>query len=402
MLRSAFLIKIFFCLMFYVSQVVVHAQDCPTRQNFRKRSGSVSEISMSVGATHYFGDLNTYNLSERRIVGKINAENMYPALSFNYRFYPNRFFDAKLGVLYTRLRGSDQHNETTDDFTYSWFRKYRNLTFRTDLLEISLSGEINIIGFEPGNMRKRFSPFVAAGLGMIVFDPKAPYSSSWIHDQMDNSKGIIQNPFNYQYDRWIRLQPLGTEGQGLPGYANKYKLVQPMYTLGLGIKCNITPKVNLSWQLNHHFTFTDYLDDVSTLYPDVNDFYRYYDYEKATLIAHLSVRSKEVDPTGQYEYITAARQQRGSPKYNDSYLSSVLTLGLKLNNRLQKNSTLPPKRIQKKADKENESTDIPSDQPEQSHQKIKLYKQRKKDTRLYKDIYFNRRSYSRDGITGLK
>jgi hypothetical protein len=377
----------------------IEAQDCPTRQNFRKRAGIISELSIGVGGAHYFGDLNTYNISEHRIIGELHRENMYVAMGANYRFYFSKFINPRISFFYTRLRGSDQHNEIHKDFSAAWFRRYRNLSFRTDLLELMLSSEINFFGFEPGNKRKWISPFFTAGFGFIFFDPKAPYSSKWMREQIDNPTGANRDPLNYKYDSWIRLQPLGTEGQGLPGYGEKYKLIQPVYSFGLGIKCNLSSSVTLSWQVNHHFTFTDYLDDVSTVYPNINDFYKYYDYEKATLISNLSVRSKELDPAGSYSYITTTGQQRGGPKYKDSYLSSMLTVGFKLNNKLQKSKSQNPKRIEnKQAGEENKQpADFEKDtQPE----RIKLYRN-KKDRKLYKEIYFNKRQQGRGGISGI-
>jgi len=378
------------------SSTQVYSQQCPTAQNFKKPKRMISELSVGFGGAHYFGDLNTYNTSDRRITGELHKENMFPAFGVNYRFYPSRFINPKLGLFYTRLRGSDRNNHSeTDDFTISWFRQYRNLSFRTDVLELSASAEFNILGFEPGNMRRIMSPFISAGVGVIFFDPKAPYNSDWVSQQTDNVQSPVRNAADYKYDKWVRLQPLGTEGQGLPGNPDKYKLIQHNYILGLGVKCNISPSVTLSWQVNHHFTHTDYLDDVSTVYPDVQDFYKYYDYEKAQLVANLSVRSKEFDPSGQYSYITSEGQQRGSTKHNDSYMTSMLTVGFILNRNTQKSGSQNPDKIQKKEDKKNQKEE---EEEIKQQDKIKLYKKsNKKD--YYKDKYFNKRPSEKLDLT---
>jgi len=365
-----------------LSSPTVFAQDCPTSRSFKKKNNNiVTELSISMGGAHYFGDLNTYNKSDRKIIGELHKENMFPAVSLNYRFYMNRFFNPRISLFYTRLAGSDRNNISDGDFSATWFRKYRNLTFRTDLLELSLSAEINLAGFVPGE-KKRFSPFVLAGVGVIYFNPKAPYNRAWMQQQSNESVSPLKNSGDYEYDRWISLQPLGTEGQGLPGYPDKYSLIQPNYTLGLGMKCNISPALTLSWEVSHHFTFTDYLDDVSTSYPDPKIYYQYYPESKAQLAANLSVRSKEIDPYGEHSYITSKGQQRGSPKFRDSYLVSLITVGYKLSN-TDRNAPGNPKKIQRQEDKKNE-------------------KDEKQENEYYKDKYYNKRPPAKLELTKIK
>lgn len=351
------------------------AQDCPTRKNFQKRTNWVSELSIGFGGTHYFGDLNTYNTTDRKI-GELHKENMKPSININYRLYPSRFLNARVSFFYTRLAGSDRYNNTDDTgFSASWFRKYRNLTFRTDLFELSLLAEINVLGFKPGQS-KRFSPYILAGAGLIYFDPKAPYNEEWISRQNAESVSPIANSSEYEYDEWVSLQPLGTEGQGLPGYPDKYSRIQPNYTLGVGLKCSLSPSVTIAWEVSHHFTFTDYLDDVSTSYPNPADYYAHYNADHAQMAANLSVRSKEVDPTGEHSFITSTGQQRGSPKNKDSYLVSLLTVGYKLSN-ADRHSVGNPKKIQRQEDKKNEK-----------EEKMK----EKEQIEYYKDKYYNKRS----------
>ena len=356
----------------------VYSQDCPTRKNFRKKNNNISELSIGFGGTHYFGDLNTYNSSDRKVLGELHKENMKPAFTLNYRWYFNRFINPRINFMYTRLAGSDRKNVADEGHSASWFRNYRNLTFRTDLLELSLIAEINLLGFQPG-VQRRLSPFVMAGVGLIYFSPKAPYNREWMSMQSEEAVSPVTNSSDYQYDRWVKLQPLGTEGQGLPGHPDKYSLIQPNYTIGLGLKCNLSRSVTLAWEVSHHFTFTDYLDDVSTVYPDPKEFYSYYEPDKAQMAANLSVRSKEMDPNGEFSFITGQGQQRGSPKYKDSYLVSLITVGYKISN-TDRHSTKSPEKIQKKEDKKNE-------------------KQEKLENEYYKDKYYNKKSPDKDGIS---
>ncbi|MBK8685670.1 MAG: hypothetical protein IPN26_12115 [Bacteroidetes bacterium] len=67
---------------------------------------------------------------------------------------------------------------------------------------------------------------------------------------------------------WIALKNLDTEGQGTARYKRKnYSRVQANMPFGFGIKAAMSKtSIDLKWGLRK--TWTDYLNDVSTTYPD--------------------------------------------------------------------------------------------------------------------------------------
>ena len=71
------------------------------------------------------------------------------------------------------------------------------------------------------------------------------------------------NPRAELYGEYYDLRNLGTEGQEI---GEEYYTVSGWYVLGVGIKWDI----NIDWSINIEFStrrlFTDYLDDVSTVY----------------------------------------------------------------------------------------------------------------------------------------
>ena len=69
----------------------------------------------------------------------------------------------------------------------------------------------------------------------------------------------------------IELQPLATEGQETSQNAsqNRYQLSQICIPLGLGYKFNVSKRFAISLEYGIRKTFTDYLDDVSGRYPDL-------------------------------------------------------------------------------------------------------------------------------------
>jgi len=77
--------------------------------------------------------------------------------------------------------------------------------------------------------------------------------------------------------KWWALQPLGTEGQGKIQTTDKngnlvdfkkYSRIQGHISTGLGFYYTFKRKWRLGWEFGVRKTFTDYLDDVSTVYVD--------------------------------------------------------------------------------------------------------------------------------------
>ena len=84
----------------------------------------------------------------------------------------------------------------------------RNLHFRNDLKEFAITGIYNFIADgRNSNARAKFTPYVFGGLALVAHSPEAitlrsEFGSVTITD----------------LSKWVKLQPLHTEGQGQPGY----------------------------------------------------------------------------------------------------------------------------------------------------------------------------------------
>jgi hypothetical protein len=67
---------------------------------------------------------------------------------------------------------------------------------------------------------------------------------------------------------------LGTEGQFLPNPTGNnpapYKLTQICFPMGVGARFALSRHIDLEIETGFRKTFTDYLDDVSGLYPDLD------------------------------------------------------------------------------------------------------------------------------------
>lgn len=116
----------------------------------------------------------------------------------------------------------------------------RNLHFFSPILEFQAVGEYHF-----ANKNPKFSPYVFGGVAAFYFNPQAEFE-----------------------DDYVELQPIGTEGQGLVGYEALYQKWQIAIPMGVGMQWYFNTKLSVGLELGIRKTFTDYLDDVSGLYPE--------------------------------------------------------------------------------------------------------------------------------------
>jgi hypothetical protein len=186
------------------------------------------EFGISMGAGHYFGDLNSdFQLKRPEFATSI--------------FY-QRQFNNYVGV---RITGSYTFLAYADYLSNNFYQQRRNLSFNTNVWEMSVSGYFNFFKFYPGFEDYSFTPYIHFGVGAFEF-----------------------NPYAYLNDQKVYLQPLGTEGQGSPLYPGKkpYSTIAASFPIGLGIKKALNAHTNIFAELSYRFTTTKYLDDVSGTY----------------------------------------------------------------------------------------------------------------------------------------
>ncbi len=240
------------------------------------------EIGLLAGASGYMGDLNPSHYQRYT----------HPALGALFRWNINPRNSVKLSFLHGTVQGNDASSGDPH-------QQARNLYFRSPLNEFSAQFEFNFFRYNPLWGNEKFSPYLFAGISIFNFDPKA-------RDSIPGSNG----------DEWYRLRELGTEGQGRPGYPEKYKLAQLAIPFGLGFKFNISRNWNLTAEMGYRATFTDYLDDVSGTYPDPALFQHTNPPDPAA--AHFSDRRLNRQPSN------PAGMQRGDLLKKDTYLFAVI------------------------------------------------------------------------------
>ena len=246
------------------------------------------EFGLFIGNTYYIGDLKPYSHFSQQdfVVGGIYKNNL-----------SNGRVAFRMNFLYGRVKGNDFESGVEQQVQ-------RNLSFRSSIIEIGPVIEVNFFPYKKGqfetNKEGFGTPYFFGGITYMRMNPKAEYEGEW-----------------------VELQPLSTEGQGTSQNDNKpYALSQISIPFGIGAKLNLSARLSLSLEYGLRKTFTDYLDDVSGLYPNQALLAQ----EAGTLSAALSDRSSSPEGFNDSNY----GLQRGNPNNKDWYSFSGLMLTFSL------------------------------------------------------------------------
>lgn len=244
----------------------------------------ISVIAQSVhlgiagGLANYNGDLLDKLYSKK-------LTNGFFGLSVHYEISEQLL--ARGTFTFARVNGSDVYNEKES-------LRRRNLHFETAVTELSVGAEYHLLNL----YEHRFTPYVFASLAVFHFNPYA----------YDTTK------------QKVFLKPLSTEGEGLYPNKKEYSLWQPAIPVGGGFKFAITENIRIGIEFGFRKLFTDYLDDVSTSYPDYNDLLN----ARGQTAVDFSYRGDEY-PGGSTAFPTKDTQ-RGSPAQKDIYYFTGLNL----------------------------------------------------------------------------
>ncbi|MFK7946692.1 MAG: DUF6089 family protein [Saprospiraceae bacterium] len=235
------------------------------------------ELGIKAGGAFYFGDISANNARSIH-----NAKESF-GLQARYHFKSNLSVQASFN--YAQIIGTDAYDAKTS--------RARNLSVNTFINEFSLMPEYSFLNVKIGEQGK-FSMYAATGISVFHFTPTTYYKRS----------------------AYIDLQSIGTEGQGITGYDAPYSKVALAIPMSLGTKLAINDFISFEWTiLNNRYTFTDYLDDVSTVYPDLDQLRS----EKGQRALDLSTRGTN-KKTG---------QNRGNSDTNDWF--GTTTFGINFN-----------------------------------------------------------------------
>lgn len=287
------------------------AQGFMSKNSWRKYR---HEVYLGGGAANFLGDLGgTNQIGKDYSYADLEMSLTRPSMTLGYRYRVSKNFGWRTDFNYMRLWGDDA-------LTGEPVRNNRNLSFRSPILELSTLAELEIPISKIGNRyhikktkKRRFKSsnqlvYGFVGVGAFYFNPQAQFAG-----------------------KWYNLQPLSTEGQGLPGGPKKYKRVSVSIPFGIGYRLNIAQQWTIGLEYNFRKTFTDYIDDVHGVY-----------YDKATLLAlkgpiavALADPSKGDIPTATMPNADGTGAQRGD-KQLDSFMAIEFKLGYLIKSKKRK------------------------------------------------------------------
>jgi hypothetical protein len=214
---------------------------------FSQKKVSSLDFGPYLGGSNYMGEFTDGYMP------LWNKTKFAGGLICRYNYGP--YLTFKGTAIYGKIEGSDKN------FSSDPYRSRRNLSFKSDIVEFSVQGEWNIRGYEQTKTSYGWSPYLFAGVSVFRFNPKA---------QFHYQSYMMDPTLQAQDGDWIELQPLGTEGQETTKFNDKrrYSLTQLSIPVGVGAKWQLDDYWAFGFEFGIRKTFTDYLDDVSSIYVD--------------------------------------------------------------------------------------------------------------------------------------
>ena len=257
------------------------------------------DVFAGIGTTTFMGDLGG-GKGESHWLKDFDIAATRPMMVIGGRYKVLEILSVGTSLSFGYVRGDDKWSQNN-------FRKQRNLNFRSPIIEFATYGEFHIIkekfGRRASRRRSKFfswqmiqsiplNTYIFAGIGFFWFNPQGKAEDG----------------------KWYNLRPIGTEGQYVIPSRSPYKRLQVAIPFGFGTRYAISRKLSIGLEYGARWTFTDYIDDVSTNYVDPNFF---------------------SDPTERYlsnpsGIALGPNDRRGSSLYDDYYMFTVITLSYKM------------------------------------------------------------------------
>lgn len=276
--------------------------------------GGRYEAGFAIGPLFFLGDLGGSAGTGKTFVKDVDFPLTKVSKGLYLNVYPSEWIGFRVAANHGILEGDD--SQTPAKGGAEVFRKDRNLKFRSTMMEAYAGLEVypTIFMEQYDGLQGKLRPYGMIGLGVFHFNPKGEYTAN----------GVSQ---------WVELQPLRLEGQGMKEYPTRkmYSRTQLHMPMAVGAKYFLKENMYIGLEILHRKTFTDYVDDVSTNYIDNNLFQNYLTPEQTAMANQLYFRSNQL--TSSTRLRPDVDEQRGDPKENDAFFSSLVRCGWVLNSR---------------------------------------------------------------------
>lgn len=289
-MRKALLLSLLFLIL--VSSAFAQRK----RRGFtRKKPPYRYEHIGQLGAANFLGELGGADQVGTNGLKDLEYVLTRPAVGYGIRFKFQQYFSVKGNLIFGIVRGDDA-------LTKEFFRNRRNINFRSPVLELSGQVEFNFIREQKGHIyrikgvrgmkHKDRQIYLFGGAGVTCFNPKGKHPNG----------------------KWYALHPLRTEGV-------TYSRITPVISVGGGMRFAINRYWGIGFEMGMRKTFTDYMDDTSTKYPDPAIF------NGDPIAIHFSNPSDQSRPDICYPCIG---EQRGDETDKDAYMFGMFTVGYKV------------------------------------------------------------------------
>lgn len=257
------------------------------------------DFGLNLGAANYLGEIGGSSGDSRGFLFDMRFDQTNISAGGFFRYSFSNSLAAKISVNYVRIEGADSLSDNPN-------RIARNLSFRTDMIEATLTGEYAFLVLNDLTRRSKsridFRAHAFTGAGVLFFYPYAKAN-----------------------DEWFYLRPLQTEG-----VENAYDEMTIVVPLGIGASFTFNNKVRLGMEIGYRFSFTDYLDDVSTDYAYDS---RFPDddielpFEESKIFANRSDEAySQGNPDLPDRNFFRRGSRRGNPDTDDGYLLAQFNL----------------------------------------------------------------------------
>ncbi len=183
------------------------------------------EVGIMPGFTYYMGDLNPE--------GHLTSLDFYHlagGLFFKQNYSPR--WSQRFMVMRGKLSADD-------DYLFGSLPQWRNLNFTSSVTEVSTTFEFNFYNFSyVKNVSRNASPYLFAGIAGFYFNPKGEFQGRTIDLQSQESELV------------------------------SYSKISVAIPFGLGFKIRFNDRMSMGFEYGMRKTFTDYIDDVSTVYSE--------------------------------------------------------------------------------------------------------------------------------------
>lgn len=265
-----------------------------------------NEYFVYLGSSHFLGDLGGRDREGTDYSPvDLDFKQTRTAFGLGYRYKIQNWMNFSTAFQYLILKGDDKD-------TKDIYRMNRNLNFKSNVFDLSLRLEMGFNAMKAGNrygirktllrrMKNRtWSLFFYSGVGAFWFNPKGKAPNG----------------------EWVKLYPLRTEGQGLPGGPKQYKRIAVSLPFGAFYRIIFNRKWSFGIDVCWTKTFTDYLDDVSGGYYNKDTLRKYY----GDLSAYMSDPHLGLIPGHSSPDAYGNPGQRGDNE-KDSYITIKFTVG---------------------------------------------------------------------------